>query len=222
MSRPKETVLVQVCRLGANADSRDVVLPGKSLESTRAEEGIPGCHERAAVGGAKHDLCLQLACPNLTLSCPGCRRPRALDAGCSQSPQQVRLSGNVARIPGKLGHLPRCLPVACAWRPAAWDGVSGSHPVQKRPSPVSITVCGCSLSSLPAGHQSMMRGRDRDPHRSKLDSSPAVDVWFDPGSPAARHSGRLAVPPTNTSCWTAAVVLGVRGLHDTPTARSHN
>lgn len=135
----KKLCWCRCCRLGANADSR-VALPGKSLESTRAEEGIPGFHERASVEGAKHDLCLQLACPNLTVSCPGCRRPRALDAGCSQSPQQVRLSGNVARIPGKLGHLPRCLPVACAWRPAAWDGVSGSHPVLKMPSPMSITA----------------------------------------------------------------------------------
>jgi len=175
---------------------RDVVLSGKNHESTRAEDGIPGFHEQASDEGAKHDLCLQPACPNLTqVACPGCRRPRALDAGCSQSPQQVRLSGNVARIPAELViRLVLCRPPVLGGRQRGMESADCTPCRRGRrwcPSRHGRLRLFLLVPPGMAPKHDVMCGRDRDPHRSKLDSSPAVDVarCRQPGSPAVRQAG---------------------------------
>ncbi len=127
-------------------------------------------------------------------ACPG--------RGMFPVPSPRSLIENVARIPGRAGHLSRLLSPREGMAGSAGLGSADCTPSRREPRPgVRLGIwlpqpsAACFFSSSPSSacQKSMMCSRDLDPHRSKLDSNPAADVSM----PAARRQGaQRLLPPT--------------------------
>ena len=184
---------------------------------------VCACVSERDVEGTESRLCLPpppclLPNPTKVGRCPGYRRPRALDAGCSQFPHQGRLSKTWH---GFQGELVICL-VSCRLEKASQAARDWGRRIARRQgdSPVPVPASGygyrsrrrpaCFFSSSPpsACQKSMMCSRDRDPHRSKLDSCPAADVSM----PAARRQGAQRLPPTRLDRTALGLRLAQRRL----------
>ena len=177
---------VRVCVKETSRERRVACASRPPLPVTKSDQGWP-------VSGVQSS------------ACPG--------RGMFPVPLPRSLIENVARIPGRAGHLPRLL------SPRGELGSADCTPSRREPRPgvrlgiwlpqPSAACLFLVVLSFFRMSKSMMRSRDRDPHRSKLDSCPAADVSM----PAGRRQGaQRLLPPTRLDRTAVGLRLAQRRL----------